>query len=124
MTDDSDLEETERLELEQWLSAQPAPPTIFDVFESGNTQIIAAYITAAFRQAAAEAVEEDKRAARVRAAAIAKYGDPVEAEVFLRSKNPSLEGRDPLRHAVASEERARLVLNLIADATPKRSPRP
>lgn len=84
-------DDEDAVELERWLAAQQSTPNIFDVLASRQPGVIRAYLTQAFRQAAAQAVEERERVARVRALAIATFsGDAKEAESFLRSAHPVL----------------------------------
>lgn len=54
------------LELERWTAAQPAPPTLWDVVETGDPRLIAAWITPVFRRAVAQAGEKTARVERVR----------------------------------------------------------
>ena len=100
--------------LEEWLATRSTPPTVFDVIATGDGLLFAAYITKAFRTAAAIAVEERERANRLRSAALAAYsGNEEEAENFLRSPQRSLAGRTPLQAAIASDGGAEEVMRLL-----------
>jgi hypothetical protein len=100
--------------LEEWLATKSEPPTIFDVIETGNGLLIAAFVTKAFRAAAITAVEERERVRRIRAAALSHYkGHEQDAESFLRSPNAALRGRTPLQAAVGSQGGAEEVMRLL-----------
>jgi hypothetical protein len=99
--------------LEEWLATRSAPPTIFDVIATGDGLLFAAYVTKAFRAAAAVAVEERERVIRLRSAALASHEDREETENFLRKPHGSLAGRTPLEAAVASDRGLEEVLRLL-----------
>lgn len=100
-------------QLERWLADQPNPPTIFDVIATGNIELFSAYVLKGFRQAAAQAVEENKRVAWVRAALLEYYdGDAERMEAFLRGPHPLLIGLTPLQKSLRSDEDAREVIAL------------
>lgn len=104
-------EDKDRLALERWIAAQPVPPTLWNVLETGDTRLIAAWITPIFRRAAAQAVEETARVERVRGLIREAYGgDGAQAEQFLRRAHPALDGDTPLQRAVRSEEGAQEVI--------------
>lgn len=108
-------DEEDRQELERWLAAQPSPPNIFDALASRQPGVIRAYLTRAFREAAAQVVEERERVARVRAFAVEAFGGNAQrAEDFLRSAHPSLADT-PLRVAVQSHEGAEEVITLLRE---------
>lgn len=110
-------EEEDRLALERWIAAQPAPPTLWDVLETRDPRLIAAWITPIFRRAAAQAVEETKRVERVRGLIREAYGeDSAKAEEFLRREHPALGGDTPLQRAVQSEAGAQEVIQLVGRA--------
>lgn len=110
-------EEEDQQALDQWIAAQPGPPTLRDVLATGNIRLFAAFVTRGFRQAAAEAVKETKRAERVRALVREAYGgDDARAEEFLRRQHPALGGDTPLQRAVQSEEGAEEVIQLVGRA--------
>lgn len=46
--------------LDAWLAERPSAPTILDVINSGDGELMVAYILHAFRQATAEAAAERK----------------------------------------------------------------
>lgn len=113
----SDSEEEDRLALERWEAAQPAPPTLRDVLASADIRLFAAYVTRGFRQSAAEAVEQWTRVEKVRAFVIDAYGgDGARAEEFLRQKHPLLADQTPLVRAVESDEGAAEVIQLVGRA--------
>ncbi len=60
--------------LEEWLAAREKPPTVFDVIETGDGELLAAFILNAFRVAAREAVIE-----RLAGATVAFPGEVSEA---------------------------------------------
>jgi hypothetical protein len=100
--------------LEEWLSTRSSPPTVFEVIETGDGLLFAAYITKAFRAAALIAAEERERVTRLRSAALETYsGDGEKTENFLRSPHKRLAGRTPLRAAVSSEEGLEEVLRVL-----------
>ncbi|NNM76512.1 DUF2384 domain-containing protein [Sphingomonas sp. ID1715] len=110
-------EEKDRLALERWIADQSAPPTLWDVLETRDPRLIAAWITPIFRRAAAEAVEETTRVERVRGFVREAYGgDSVKAEEFLRRGHPALDGDTPLQRAVQSEAGADEVVQLVGRA--------
>ena len=99
--------------LERWLATRPHPPTIFDVVETGNIELFAAFVLKGFRQAAAQAVEENERVVRVRAALLEYYGGDAERmEAFLRGSHPLLGGQTPLQKSLRSDEDAAEVITL------------
>lgn len=108
--------------LERWKAAQAREPTIFDVIATRDVELIGTFIELAFRQAAAMAVEETKRADRVRALARETYGDPDTAEAFLRRPHSQLSGATPLAAAVKSDEGAAAVVRLAMRWPPGRLP--
>jgi hypothetical protein len=100
-------------QLERWLADQPRPPTIFDVIATGNIELFSAFVLKGFRQAAAQAVEENERVARVRAALLEYYeGDAERMEAFLRGPHPLLMGLTPLQKSLRSDRDARQVIAL------------
>ena len=110
-------EEKDRLALKRWIAAQPAPPTLWEVLETRDPRLIAAWITPIFRRAAAEAAEQTKRVERVRAVVRDAYGgDVAKAEEFLRRGHPALGGDTPLQRAVQSEAGAQQVIQLVGHA--------
>lgn len=90
------------LALEGWEAAQPRPPNIFDVVETGDALLIGAYILRGFRQAAQNAVEERFRVMELREFAYIAFETGDAAEGFLRAPDRRLEGRTPLQAAVES----------------------
>ncbi|PWG02132.1 hypothetical protein DF286_04055 [Sphingosinicella humi] len=103
------------LKLERWLATRSRPPTLGDVLETRDIGLLGAYILKGFRAAAAEAVEQRERVARVRRAAIKAFdGCQDQAEDFLRSHHDELGGGTPLHIAVSSDEGAEAVLQILA----------
>lgn len=90
------------LALEGWETAQPRPPNIFDVVETGDALLIGAYILRGFRQAAQNAVEARFRVMELREFAYIAFETGDAAEGFLRAPDRRLEGRTPLQAAVES----------------------
>ncbi len=110
-------EDEDRLALKRWIAAQPAPPTLWDVLETRDPRLIAAWITPVFRRAAAQAIEETKRIDQVRGLVRDAYsGDAARAEEFLRRAHPALGGDTPLQRTVQSEAGAQEVIRLVGDA--------
>lgn len=100
--------------LERWLATRSKPPTVFEVIETRDGLLFAAYVSKAFHAAAVAAVEETERVIRIRAAALSYFGgDESEAETFLRSPHALLNGDTPLRAAVASQDGAEKVRTLL-----------
>lgn len=98
-------------QLERWLATRPHPPTILDVVATGNIELFAAFVLKGFRQAAAQAVEENERVAWVRSALLEYYdGDAERMEAFLRGPHPLLIGLTPLQKSLRSDEDAREVV--------------
>ena len=100
-------------ELEKWLADQPRPPTIFEVAETGNVGLLAAFILKGFREAAARAVESRERLSKVRDEISEAYaGDKDRVERFLRTAHPLLRGELPLKVAQRSDEEAEEIIAL------------
>ena len=110
-------EEKDRLALERWIAAQSAPPTLWDVLETRDPRLIAAWITPIFRRAAAETAEQTRRVEQVRNIVRDAYGDDIaKAEQFLRRGHAALGGATPLSRAVQSEAGAQEVIQLVGRA--------
>ncbi len=119
MTDDESVpvnREQEDLDaLQAWEAEQPTPPTLFDVLATRNINLLGAYVLRAFRSAAAIAVEQRERVARVRRLVIEAFGgDTNRAEAFLRHPNVDLGGAQPLELAVQSDAGAEKVISAVA----------
>ncbi len=105
-------EEQDLLDLQRWEAAQSEPPTLLDVLATGNIGFFSAYVLRAFRAAAAIAVEERERVARVRQLILGAFdGDAARMEAFLRNPSKDLGGLIPLKLAVESEEGAERVID-------------
>jgi hypothetical protein len=115
MTDDEPVRvnrEQEDLEaLQAWEAEQSTPPTLFDVLATRDIILIGAYVLRAFRSAAAIAVEQRERVARVRRLVVEAFGgDANRAEAFLRHPSMDLGGAQPLELALQSDGGAEKVI--------------
>lgn len=90
------------LALDKWEAAQPTPPNIFDVIETGDVRLIGAYVLRGFRQAARTAAEGQQRVMELREFAYLAFETADAAEGFLRAPDQRLDGRSPLQAAVES----------------------
>jgi hypothetical protein len=101
------------LDLQAWETAQPKLPGIFQVVETGDTRLIGAYVLREFRVATRRAVQESDRVIELRELAYLSYETAEDAERFLRTPIPQLDGRTPLQAAVhSSSGRDKAILQL------------
>ena len=91
--------------LEEWLAAREEPPTVFDVIETGDGELLAAFILEAFRAAAREAVIE-----RLAGATVALAGEVSEA------RNPVMRVYDGLARAWSLDNGEKAALLGLADS--------
>jgi hypothetical protein len=92
------------LELEGWEATLTAPPSIFQVLETGDGRLIGAYILRGFRAAARAGVSERHRVMELRDFAYLAFDGAKLAERFLTELEPTLNDQSPLQAAVASGE--------------------